>query len=161
MSNYGHSRCKPQGPVPRPILITIYELNIFHAHSDLGHLENWTKIFHSHTSSGASDRASERTNERSGAREQSEQCGASERVSGASEQASGRASVPVLTISNSFESLCCGSKPFPMQRLDFKSFSIAIFMGNKKRGTNVKCLRRQINLRNQDSSSKNRQQNTF
>ena len=35
--------------------------------------------------------------ERSGAREQSEQCGASERVSGASERANGQASGPVLT----------------------------------------------------------------
>ena len=40
---------------------------------------------------------SERANERSGAREQSELCGASERVSGASERANGRASGPVLT----------------------------------------------------------------
>ena len=36
-------------------------------------------------------------NERSGAREQSEQCGASERVSGASERANGQASGSVLT----------------------------------------------------------------
>ena len=48
-------------------------------------------------SSGASEWASERTNERSGARERSEQCGASEWVSGASERASGRANGPVLT----------------------------------------------------------------
>ena len=40
---------------------------------------------------------SEQTNGRSGARERSEQCGASERVSGASERASGRASDPLLT----------------------------------------------------------------
>ena len=41
--------------------------------------------------------ASERTSERSGGRERSEQSGASERVSGASERANGRASGPVLT----------------------------------------------------------------
>ena len=41
--------------------------------------------------------ARERANERSGARERSEQCGASEWVSGASERASGRANGPVLT----------------------------------------------------------------
>ena len=41
--------------------------------------------------------ASERTSERSGGREQSEQSGASERVSGASDRANGRASGPVLT----------------------------------------------------------------
>ena len=40
---------------------------------------------------------SERTSERSGGRERSEQSGASERVSGASEQANGRASGPELT----------------------------------------------------------------
>ena len=40
--------------------------------------------------------ASERTSERSGGRERSEQSGASERVSGASERANGRASGPVL-----------------------------------------------------------------
>ena len=39
---------------------------------------------------------SERTSERSGGREQSEQSGASERVSGASEGANGRAIGPVL-----------------------------------------------------------------
>ena len=39
---------------------------------------------------------SERTSERSGGRERSEQSGASERVSGASERANGRASGPVL-----------------------------------------------------------------
>ena len=54
-----------------------------------GHLESWTKIFHCPMRSGAS--------ERSGARERSEQCGASERVSGASERANGQASGPVLT----------------------------------------------------------------
>ena len=41
--------------------------------------------------------ASERASERSGGREQSEQSGAGERVSGASERANGRASGPVLT----------------------------------------------------------------
>ena len=40
---------------------------------------------------------SERTSERSGGRERSEQSGSSERVSGASERANGRASGPVLT----------------------------------------------------------------
>ena len=40
---------------------------------------------------------SERTSERSRAREQSEQSGASERVSGACKRAKGRASGPVLT----------------------------------------------------------------
>ena len=44
-----------------------------------------------------SERASEQTRERSGARERSEQCGANERVSGASERASGQANGPVLT----------------------------------------------------------------
>ena len=42
-------------------------------------------------------RANERTSERSGGRERSEQSGASEGVSGASERANGRASGPVLT----------------------------------------------------------------
>ena len=46
-------------------------------------------------SSGASEGASERTNESSGAREQSEQCGASEYVSDASEQVSEEANDPV------------------------------------------------------------------
>ena len=39
----------------------------------------------------------ERANERSGARKRSEQCGASELVSGVSERVSGQASGPVLT----------------------------------------------------------------
>ena len=45
------------------------------------------------------ERVSERASERMSAaeRERSEQCGASERVSGASERASGQASGPVLT----------------------------------------------------------------
>ena len=51
---------------------------------------------HCPTSEGVSE-VSERASERSGGREQSEQSGASERVSGASEQANGRASGPVLT----------------------------------------------------------------
>ena len=61
------------------------------------------------TSSRASDWASQRTSVRSGARERNEQCGASERVGGASEQASKRKSEWLRTydpISNSFESLC-------------------------------------------------------
>ena len=45
-------------------------------HTDSRHLEKLTKIFHYPAS------------ERSGARERSEQCGASERLSGASERAS-------------------------------------------------------------------------
>ena len=45
---------------------------------------------------GVSEGASERTNERSGERERSEQCGASEWVSGTSERANGGASGPVL-----------------------------------------------------------------
>ena len=40
---------------------------------------------------------SEQTSERSGVHERSEKCGASKRVSGASERANGRASGPVLT----------------------------------------------------------------
>ena len=46
-------------------------------------LENWTKIFHCPTSSGASEQASE-------------QCGASEWVSGTSERVIGRVSGPLL-----------------------------------------------------------------
>ena len=53
------------------------------------------KNSHFFTSSGVS-KVSERMNERSGAHERSEQGGASERVSGASERANGRASGPVL-----------------------------------------------------------------
>ena len=49
------------------------------------------------TSLGVSERASEQMSERSGARERSEQCGASKRVSSASERANGQASGPVLT----------------------------------------------------------------
>ena len=41
--------------------------------------------------------ASERTSERSGGRERSEQCGARERMSSASERANGQASGPVLS----------------------------------------------------------------
>ena len=48
------------------------------------------------TSSEVREWASERTNERSGARERSEQCGASAWVSGASERANGGANGPVL-----------------------------------------------------------------
>ena len=44
-----------------------------------------------------SERASEQMSEHSGVRERSEQCGTSERVSGASERGNGRASGPVLT----------------------------------------------------------------
>ena len=53
--------------------------------------------FHFPTSSGMSGRASERVNERSGARKQSEQCGASEWVSGVSKWANGQASGPVFS----------------------------------------------------------------
>ena len=55
-------------------------------------------------------RASERTSERSRGREWSEQSGASERVSGVSERAKGRASCPVLneSIPESFGPLCNG-----------------------------------------------------
>ena len=53
-------------------------------------------IIHFPTSKEVSE-VSERTSERSGVREQSEQCEASERVSGASERANGRVSGPVLT----------------------------------------------------------------
>ena len=49
-------------------------------------------IIHFPTSSGVS-----KVSERSGARERSEQYGASERVSGASERANGRVGGPVLT----------------------------------------------------------------
>ena len=48
------------------------------------------------------ERASERTNERSGKRERSEQCGESERVSGASERVKGGANGPVLYASISY-----------------------------------------------------------
>ena len=57
--------------------------SILGKHSDSEQLKNWTKIFVGPMSLGAS-RA-----ERSGARERSEQCGASEQVSGGSERASG------------------------------------------------------------------------
>ena len=49
-------------------------------------------------SSGVSEWARERTNERSGAREQSELCGASEWVTRASERANGGANGPVLNM---------------------------------------------------------------
>ena len=52
--------------------------------------------------SGVSERASEWANERSGARERSEQCGASEWVSGASEWANGGTNGPVLYVSISY-----------------------------------------------------------
>ena len=52
---------------------------------------------HCPTSLGASERASEQMRERSGASEQSEQCGASERVGGASDHENGRASGSVQT----------------------------------------------------------------
>ena len=63
-----------------------------------GHFE--TSKIHFPTSEGVSEvseRASEQTSERSGGRERSEQFGASERVSGASERGNGRASGPVHT----------------------------------------------------------------
>ena len=59
-------------------------------HSGAEHFENWTKQFVCPTSSGASEWTSVQTRERSRAREQSEQCGASER-------ASWWASAPLLT----------------------------------------------------------------
>ena len=59
------------------------------------HRQNSHPIIHCPTSEGVSE-VSERTSERSGGRERSEQSGASERVSGASEWANGRASGPVL-----------------------------------------------------------------
>ena len=55
------------------------------------------KILHYPMSSVASEWTSERANERSGAREQSEQSGASKWVSGASKWASEQANGPVLT----------------------------------------------------------------
>ena len=58
-----------------------------------GHFE--TSIIHFPTSDGVSDRSG--GCECSGGCERSEQSGASERVSGASERANGRASDPVLT----------------------------------------------------------------
>ena len=54
-------------------------------------------IIHFPMSSGMSEWGSKRTSQRSGAREQSKQCGTSEWVSGASNQANGRASGPLLT----------------------------------------------------------------
>ena len=60
----------------------------------LGHQKS-----HFPTSSGASEWASERTSERCEARKRSEQCGASKRVIGASEWASGWAGGPLLTSS--------------------------------------------------------------
>ena len=51
----------------------------FPKHSDSGHLENWTKYSTvPRAQERVSERASERMNERSGARERSEQSGASE-----------------------------------------------------------------------------------
>ena len=49
--------------------------------SDLGHIENWTKLFQCPTSSEASEGASKQKSVRSRASGQSEQCGASERAS--------------------------------------------------------------------------------
>ena len=86
-------------------------------------------------SSGVSEWMSERTNERSGARERSEQCGANEWVSGASERASGRANGPALyaSISYHFKPLCYDpilglSKPlWARSLLSFSSFSFPPF----------------------------------
>ena len=65
--------------------------------SDSGHPDNWTKIFHCPMISGASDWANQPTSERREARRRSEQCGASKRVSGVSERASGWASSPLTS----------------------------------------------------------------
>ena len=84
--------------------------------------------------------ASKRTSECSGGRERSEQSGASEKEIGASEQANGRASGPVLTswflaFPDHCELVCLSVRPFVIHKLKFNfRYDIIDIRGKSKKG---------------------------